>query len=198
MNLLYCLSILSLLSMALMSCENTVMSAEDGKLSNSTPDSSALELIAMSQQAMQMAQRESSDVVLRQVETDLSLTAFRFVDGALTKEIVVVIPEPNASTEKWSIVINTISPLLMSPESGLNLQNLKVGPTRVAQAMTAYWPGCTVRTISLAAKNNELTWVAFCKTFEGIVSGSMDNQIGVFQPSDAPAAPLAITATPVP
>jgi len=184
--------------MALISCENAVTPAKDSTLSDSIPNSSALKLIAMSEQAMQIAQKESSDVVLRQVETDLSITAFRFVDSALTKEIVVVVPEPNAPTEKWSTVVNRVSPLLMYHESGLNLQSLIVSPTRVAQAITAYWPGCTVREISLAAKNNKLTWVAFCNTPEGVASGNMDNQTGVFQPSDAPPAPLALTATPVP
>ena len=93
MNLVYRLSILCLLSIASISCENIIMSAKGSTLSDSIPDSSALKLIAMGEQAMQIAQQESSDVVLRQVETDLSITAFRFVDGALTKEIVVIVPE---------------------------------------------------------------------------------------------------------
>ena len=68
----------------------------------------------------------------------LSITAFRFVDSTLTKEIVVVVPEPNAPTAKWSTVVNMVSPLLMYQESGLHLQSLIVGPTRVAQALTAH------------------------------------------------------------
>jgi hypothetical protein len=198
MNILYRLSLLCLLAMALISCESVVMLVKDSTLSDNTPDSSALELIAMSEQAMQIAQKAASEVVLRQVETDLSLTAFRFVDRALTKEIVVVIPEPDAPTEKWSTVVNTVSPLLMYHDSGLNLQSLRVGPTRVAQAITAYWRGCTVRGITLAAKNNQLTWVAFCDTPDGVASGRMDNETGVFQPSDTLPALMALTATPVP
>jgi hypothetical protein len=198
LNLLYRLSILCLLSMALTSCENAAISAKDSTLSDSIRDSSAFKLTAMSEQAMQIAQKESSDVVLRQVETDLSITAFRFVDSALTKEIVVVVPEPDAPTEKWSTIVNTVSPLLLYRESGLNLQSLMVGPARVAQAITSHWPGCTVQEISLSTKNNKLTWVAFCNTPEGVASGSMDNQTGVFQPSNAPPAPVALTATPVP
>ena len=198
MSLLSCLSILGLLLMVLTSCENTVTLAKDSKLSDSLPDPSALKLIAMSERVMKVAQKESSDVVLRQVETDLSITAFRFVDSALTREIVVIVPEPDAPMERWSTVVSTVSPLLLSRGSGLDLQSLLVGPTRVAQAMTAYWSGCTVRGLSLVAQNNKLTWIAFCNTPAGVVSGSMDNQTGVFQPSEAPPALLASTATPAP
>ncbi|HLO31718.1 MAG TPA: hypothetical protein VK249_21375 [Anaerolineales bacterium] len=198
MNLLVRLSIVCLLSLALTACEMVVTSAKGSTRSEGIPDSSASRLIAMSEQALHIAQKESSDVLLRQVETDLSITAFRFVDGALTREIVVIVPEPDAPTEKWSTVINTVSPLLMYRESGLDLQGLRVGPARVADAITAHWPGCTVREISLSAQNNQLTWLAFCNTSEGLASGSMDNETGVFQPSDAPPARFALTATPVP
>jgi hypothetical protein len=51
------------------------------RLSDGTPDPDAVRLIAMSEQARQIAQKESSRVVLRQVDTDLNTTDFQFVDG---------------------------------------------------------------------------------------------------------------------
>ncbi len=191
MNLLYRLSILCLLPVALTACANAATS-------DSTPDPDSIKLTAMSKQAMQIAQKESSDVVLRQVDTDLTITDFRFVDSALTQEIMVVVPEPDAPIDKWHTVVSSVSPLLTYAEPALNLQSLRVGPNRVAQSMTARWPGCIIRGITLYRENDRLTWVAFCNTPEGVVSGSMDNQTGVFQPSDAPPAPVPMTATPVP
>jgi hypothetical protein len=193
MNLLYRLSILCLLSVALTACVNAATL-------DSTPDPDSIKLIAMSKQAMQIAQKESLDVVLRQVDTDLTITAFRFVDSALTKEIVVIVPQPDAPADKWNSIVNTVTPLLTYAEPDMNLQSLKLGPKRVAQAIAAHWPGCVVRgiTLYLYRQNNKLTWEAFCNTTEGVVSGSMDNETGVFQPSKAPPAPIPPTAAPVP
>ena len=165
-------------------------------LSSSTPDPEAVRLIAMSEQARQIAQQDSSEVVLRQVDTDLNTTDFQFVDGALTKVITVLIPEPNAPASQWHTTVNSVSPLLTHAEPALNLQNLRTGPGRVAQAITAHWPECTLRGITLYRENGQLTWVAFCNTREGVASGSMDDQTGIFQPSEAPPAPLPVTATP--
>ncbi len=168
----------------------------ESKLSDDPPDPDAIELIAMSEQAMQIAQQESADIVLRQVGTDLNTTYFKFVDGALSKVITVFVPGPGASANQWHTTVNTVSPLLSHAEPALDMQNLRTGPKRVAQAVTAHWPGCTVRGIMLYRENGQLTWLAFCNTPAGVVSGSMNDQAGVFQPSKAPPAPLPVTATP--
>jgi len=191
-------SILCLLWLALTACTNVVTSTKGPIRADSTPDADAVELVAMGEQALQIAQKEAAVVVLRQVDTDLSLTDFRFVDGALTKEIMVVVPAPGTPADQWYTVDNSVSPLLSPSGSDLNLQNLKAGPNRVAQAITAHWPGCAVHGMTLYRENNQLTWTAFCNTSEGSVSGDMDAQTGLFQPSDAPPASLPVTATPAP
>jgi hypothetical protein len=118
----------------------------------SAPDPDAISLIAMSGQALQIAQKESQVVELRQVDTDLTITDFRFVDRALTREIMVVVPEPDAPLDKWYPVVNSVSPLLTHAEHAINLQSLRVGPNTVAQAITGHWPGCTVRDHVLSRK----------------------------------------------
>ncbi len=197
MNLLYRFSILCLLSVIVSACANAVTSTEVSTLANGTSDSSVDKLIAMSEQATKIALKESSDVVLRQVDTDFNITDFRFVDGALTKEIMVVVPVPDAPTDQWRTEVNSISPLLGSAEPAIDLQSLRVGPDRVAQAIKAHWHNCAVRAITLYRENDKLTWTAFCNTPEGVVSGNMENQTGAFQPSDAPPASIPVTATPV-
>jgi hypothetical protein len=196
MNLLLRPYLQCLLLLALTACANTVKSVGISTPFDSARDPDAAKLIAMSEQAMQIAQKESEEIALRQVDTDLSITAFRFVDSSLIKEIVVVVPEPNAPPGKWNTTVNSVSPLLMYADTAMDLENLRIGPNRVAQAITAYWPGCTIRTMTLFRENDKLVWTAFCTTSEGVVSGSMDNQMGVFKPSDAPPASLPPTAKP--
>lgn len=166
------------------------------KLYGDTPDPDAVKLIAMSEQARQIALPESADIVLRQVDTDLNTTDFQFVDGALSKVITVIVPDAGAPVDQWDTTVNSVSPLLSHAEPALNLQNLRNGPRRVAQAITAHWPGCSLRGIMLYRENDQLTWLAFCNTFAGVVSGSMVDRLGVFQPSKAPPALLPVTATP--
>jgi hypothetical protein len=185
-----------MLLLALTGCANVITTTKGPTLSDSTPDSDAVKLITMSAQALQIAQKESLDVVLRQVDSDLRITDFRFVDKKLTREIMVVVPEPNAPTETWHTEVNSVSPLLAQVEPSLDLQSLKVGPNRVAQAITAYWPGCVIRGMNLYRENDKLTWVAFCNTSKGMVSGTMDNQTGIFKPSDSLPATVPVTATP--
>jgi hypothetical protein len=196
MNLLSRFYLLCLFGLVLAGCANVVTTVKGSTLSDSTPDSDAAQLITMSEQAMQIAQKESPDVALRQVDSDLRITDFRFVDKTMTKEIMVVIPEANAPINRWHTNVNSVSPLL-TPGPAINLQSLKVGPNRVAQAITAYWPGCVIKGMNLYRENDQLTWVVFCNTPKGIVSGSMDNQSGIFIPSDSLPAAVPLTATPV-
>jgi hypothetical protein len=167
-------------------------------LSNQTSDLEALKLIAMGEQARQIAQKEGGDLVLRQVDTDLSITDFQFVDRALTRVITVIIPQPDAPVDAWYATVNYVSPLLSHSEPDLGLQYLKTGPGHVAQAVTAQWPGCMLRGMILSREKDQLTWLAFCNTPKGVVSGSMVDRTGVFWPSEAPPAPLPVTATPSP
>jgi hypothetical protein len=180
---------------------NFVVMVEEGEgspPSGLNPDADVMRLIAMSEQARRIAQTETSNPVLRQVDTNLSVTDFQFVDRALTKVITIVVPQPEAPADTWRVTSNTVSPLLSYAEPVLDLQNLRTDPKRVAQAIRAHWPGCTLRGITLYRENDRLTWTAICNTPEGVASGNMDDRTGIFQPSAAPPAPFPSTATPSP
>ena len=187
-----CLSLL-----ALAACAVLPASAHDLTNVNSTPDSDAIKIIAMGDQARRIAQ-ESQGGILRQVDTDLTTTDFRFVDRALTRETMIFVPGTNAAPEKWRTTVNTVTPLLTYAQPDMDLHGLRIGPKRVAQAITNHWPGCSVRGLTLYLEQDKLTWIAFCNTLEGVVSGSMDNETGVFQSSSAPPASIPALATPIP
>jgi hypothetical protein len=176
--------------------EPEVGAGEASSPSVDNPDADAMRLITLGDQARQIAQKEASDILLSQVDTDLNITDFQFVDKALTKAITVVVPHPDAPAETWHVTVTTVSPLLSYAEPPLDLQNLRTGPERVAQAIMAQWPGCTLRGITLYSEQDRLTWLAFCNTPAGVASGNMDDQTGIFRPSAAPPAPLPSTATP--
>ncbi len=197
MNFTIRLYIICLLLLALTACGAPPVTANNATYAISTPDPDAVTLIAMEEQAIQIAQK-SQGVILREVDTNLTTTDFRFVDLALTKEIIILVPEINAPTEKWVTTINQVSPLLSSTQPAIDLQSLRIGPNRVAQAITNYWPGCSLRGMNLYLEKDKLTWLAFCNTPEGVVSGSMENDTGLFQPSNTPPASIPSIATPLP
>ena len=164
--------------------------------SGRNPDADAIRLVAMSEQARQIARNETPNPVLRQVDTDLKVTDFQFVEKTLTKVVTVVVPQPDAPNGAWHTTVSKVSPLLSYAEPALDLQDLRTGPERVAHAITAHWPGCTLRGITLYRENGQLIWLAFCNIPEGVVEGSINDRTGVFQPSAAPPAPLPSTTTP--
>lgn len=164
-----------------------------------TPDPDALRLITMSEQARQIAKKELPDAVLRQIttDTDLNKPTFWFTDSAATKEIHITASAPNVPPEQW--LTQVISPSYFRGWSApdINLQVLRVGPSRVAQAISTHWAGCKVRFLLLGQEEGDVVWIAFCDTPQGLVSGKVDIRTGVFQPSNAPPARMPITATPV-
>ena len=147
---------------------------------------------------MQLAQKEAPDAVIVEIVTDFNTTTVLFTDAAATKEVSVYVPGIGAPPAQWKVSINLDSLFLGRPEPGIQLSVLKVGPQRVAQAITQHWPGCKLSHVILYLEGNNLVWLAFCDTAEGLAAGSMDNQTGVFQPSDVAPAPRPVTATPVP
>ncbi len=197
MSLMVRLILFFMLALALTACTTPPVSANSAKNTVSPSDQDAITLIALEEQARQMAQKSQGEV-LRQVDTDLTTFDFQFVDYALTREITIFIPELNAPTEKWSTTVNLVSPLLSSAQPDMDLSGLKIGPNRVAQAITSHWAGCGVRGIILYPEKGKLTWLAFCNTPEGVVSGTIENETAVFQPSTAPPASIPAIATPLP
>lgn len=163
-----------------------------------TPEPDSVGLVAMSEQARQVAEKVTPGVVLRQVDTDMYKTTFLFTDKAAAKEIDVDVPSPHASTDRWTTNVITLSPLLGQPKPDVNLGDLRTGPSRVAHAVSAQWPGCKIRSLTLYRDEaaDDLVWIAFCDTPDGTVSGEMFNRTGRLQPSNAPPARVPTTATP--
>ena len=187
MNLLVRLLITSLIFPLLIACSQPEI----------TPDPDSPKFVALSEQARQRAQKESPDAVLRQADTDLNRTISRFTDTAATKEIDITVPSPNASPDQWTAGVTSLSPLLGHSEPDMNIKDLRVAPSHVAQAVSAQWAGCKIRALTLYRNESEhdLIWVAFCDTPQGMVSGKMVNGTGVFQPFNAPPARAPVTAT---
>ncbi len=192
------LFIIGWLYFLMVACATNVKSAALPTPSPGTPDPDVITLTTQGEQAKQIAQKEAPEVTLRQVDTDLNKTIFRFTDNAATKEINIIVPEPESPSEQWMLKFSDSTPLTGHAGPGLNLQHLRIGSQRVAQAMATHWPGCTLRSLTLYPEGNHLTWVAFCNTPEGVVSGSMDNETEIFQPSTAPPALPPPTAEPFP
>ncbi len=164
------------------------------------PDADTISLVALSEQARRIAQKEIPDAVLRQVDTGLGKTTFRFTDKVGTKEIDITAPSPNTPPDQWTAYVTSLSPLLGRSEPDMNIKDVRAGPSRVAQAVTAHWSGCQIRALTLYRdeSENDLIWVDFCDTPQGTVSGEMVNRTGVFQPFNAPPAVVPVTATAVP
>ncbi len=154
-------------------------------------------LLDLSEQARALARAEVPDPVLRQVITDLhpNPTSFLFTDEAATVEVDVVVPGPGAPPEEWRVDVLSVGKLVGHRGADLALDTLKLGPQQVARAMSEQWPGCTVRTMTLIREQQSLRWVGFCNTPQGVVSGFMDNDSGVFRPSDAPPVRPPAVAT---
>ncbi len=197
MSLLFRLNIISLVLLALTACTAPAALANESKNVASTPDPDAIRLIALKEQARQVAQKSEGEII-HQVDTDMVTIDFRFIDRATTREVTIVIPTLNTPVEQWNTVVNTVSPLLTYPSPDLNMNALKIGPERVAEAAAGHWKGCGVRTMTLYLENEKLTWLVFCNAPDGVVSGIMDNETGIFQPSTAPPATFPPTATSAP
>ncbi len=176
-----------LLSLALTACMYAVDAGEVSKTpeSPSDPDPDAVRLVELGEQAEQLAVKEASNAVLLQVYTDLAKTTFSFMDHAATKQVDVLVPAPEAPLDQWGVHVGSVAKL----ESGINLQSLRIGPLRVAQALVTQWPDCVGVGLTLYGTGNNLTWSVYCNVPEGVVNGLMDNQTGIFQPEGGPAQP---------
>lgn len=186
------------LCLVLVACANSPTPVVSTPTLGPNPDMDAMALAVLSEQALQVAQAELPDAVLRQVDSDLTKAVFHFTDSAATEVTQITVPTLTAPPEAWVVQLHLISPLVGQAEPSMDLQRLKVGPQRVAQALTAHWPGCEVRGMMLYPAEGQLTWTAFCNTAEGVVSGSMSAETGVFEASLAPPVMAPPTATPQP
>ena len=174
----------------------SLLLAACGGQPQAAPDPDVVSLAALEKQAVKVAQTETPDPILHQVDTDLHWTVFRFTDQAATKEITVLITAPDVPMEQWHVEVNTFSKLVGSKAPGIDLQTLNLGPGRVSRAAAAQWPGCTLHSLTLFLENETLTWVAFCGTSTGLMSGFMKNDGGIFQTYPGSPAQVPVTATP--
>ena len=161
------------------------------------PDADVAALVALSEEAARRAEEEAPDAVLRQVgvSPDVGRTIFRFTDAAATKAVTVTVPEPGAPPEAW-IIHSGVSPLVGHQSLGIDLPSLRIGPASVVRAAIGHWPACGIRGIGLHGQRDDLVWYVDCNLPEGVVSGTVDGQSGVFTPSLAPPAIMPPIATP--
>ncbi len=161
--------------------------------SPTTPDPDAVALTKLAEQARQRAREAFPDVVLLQAYTDLTQTAFRFMDRTEQTEIRVLVPTSATPIDQWPVH----SDPLVTGGSGIDLQQLSVGPNRAATAMLAHWPSCARSGLGLYlfSQGAQLVWDISCTTAAGVVKGTVDNQTGGFQLTNGPTLP-APTALP--
>ena len=162
------------------------------------PDADLAALVALSEEAARRAEEEAPDAILRQLDVspDVGRTIFRFTDAAATKEVSVTVPEPGAPPEAWSIHSGLPHHLPVHDNPGIALPTLRIGPASVLRAAIGHWPACGIRSIGLHGQGDDLVWYVDCNLPEGVVSGTVDGQSGVFTPSLAPPAIVPPTATP--
>ena len=166
--------------------------------SSTTPDADAITIADLGGKALDIALTETADPVLRQVDATLDGGyKFQFVDrGARVVVVVVAVPQKETRAVDWE-VLRTVSPLVGQLVEALDLAALRVGPDRLASAITSRWPGCRVRGVTLTGERDDLRWTAFCTLPDGsVVTGTMDNDDGTFRPSDAPPTLPPPDATP--
>ena len=185
----------ALISSGCASGKNKVQ-AQQPSLAAPDPDRAAL--TGMEKQASKLAQQQAPGAVLHQIDTDLLWTIFRFTDAGATEEIAIRVDTPQTPAAQWKTDVTSFSKLVGSLGPGPDLSGLKAGPGRAAKAVQSHWPGCTLHGLTLYLQDQRRPWVAFCTTAAGIVTGLVDNQTGVFQPSEAPPAEFPVTATPQP
>jgi hypothetical protein len=197
-NKLTGLIIMLLFSTILAACGSLPKPVVISGLAQTTPDPDVAALLKMNEQALILARKKAPDAVLHQIDTDLHWTDFRFTDGVATKEITVIVPSPDTPIGQWQVEVPDLSKLTGNRAPGIDLKTLKIGPGQVGKAAKIQWPGCTLHSLTLFIENGELTWVAFCATPGGDVSGFMKNDDGIFRSyADAPFQ-VPVTATPRP
>lgn len=163
-------------------------------------DSDVPAFLMLAEQATRKANQVTPEATLRQVIVDLETAAFFFTDAAATQEFVVKVPVGNGSGSLDHLTVEMTNPAIARyvdrPSLSLNLSNLRIGSDRVKQAITQLTPGCDFSHLVLYSEADILIWIAFCATDEGLVSGRMNNQTGVFRPESL--APWPLVATPNP
>lgn len=170
-----------------------------GSSASRQPLPNAAMLAADGGQASRLTRAAVGDAVLRQVDVNPNSgrMTFRFVGGATPQEVDVVVPSPMAPSNQWQVAQSPPSPLTLEARPGMDLSVLRVAPDQAVRAMTARWPDCAPRSLTLTGEREALTWYAFCGLSDGRVgSGTVDGRTGAFEPSATPPALPPPTAAP--
>jgi len=173
---------------------------EQSSLVEGTVDPDVLGFVALAEQATRRARQVRPEATLRQIIIDVQTANFLYTDAAAIEEFVVEVPIGDESVRSDQLTVEMIEPAVAryvgGPALSVNLDNLRIGPDRVKEAITQHALGCNFSHSVLYPEGDMLTWVAFCATGDGLVSGRMDNQTGVFHLELL--APWPSVATPIP
>jgi hypothetical protein len=153
---------------------------------------------SMVAQAKDAIRPKVPSVVLAQLDINPATGAqtFRLADAAGFVGVDVTAPSPDTPVGDWGVLVTDKTPLLGHPNNDLDLQAVKVTPAEAGEAVVDHWPGCALRSITLAGDGDVLIWYVFCDLPEGTVSGVVNARTGAFTPSDAPPSRPPPTATP--
>ena len=162
-------------------------------------DRDAVVLATLAHQAAQQARQVSPDAVLRQVDLKSvgSQYTFRFADYTMVRDVEVFVPAEQSPSEDYEVMLLDSVYWAKGEHPGLELGALRVGPAAAVKAASDYWHGCNLRALWVFGQGQELFWYVSCELPEGVETGTVDSQSGVYQPWSAPPAPTPPTATPI-
>lgn len=161
-----------------------------------TPAADAVVLAGLAQQAALHARSTAPDAILRQIDViqGSGQNIFRFTSATTGHEITVTMSPTGTSPTQWSVTIPALSPLATSARTAtaMEARALRVGPGAAARVLAQFWPGASIRTLTVTGIGTALTWYAFGHIPQGDVSGTISNDTGVFRPDPGPLHPPSI------
>ncbi len=161
-----------------------------------TAAADAIALAGLAQQAALHAHTAAPDAILRQIDViqGSGQNIFRFTSATTGHEITVTTSPTGTSPTQWSVTVPALSPLATSARTGtaMDPRALRVGPGAAARVLAQFWPGASVRTLTVAGAGTVLTWYAFGHIPQGDVSGTISNDTGAFRPDPGPMHPPSI------
>ena len=114
---------------------------------------------------------------------------FRFADYTMVRDVEVFVPAEQSPSEDYEVMLLDSVYWAKGEHPGLELGALRVGPAAAVKAASDYWHGCNLRALWVFGQGQELFWYVSCELPEGVETGTVDSQSGVYQPWSAPPAP---------
>jgi hypothetical protein len=173
-----------------------IPAAGDQTIATPTAAADAVVLVGLAQQAALHAHTTAPDAILRQIDLiqGSGQNIFRFTSATTGHEITVAMSPVGTSPAPWSVTVPTLSPLATSAgtATAMDRNALRVGPGAAARALVQFWPGASVRTLTVTGIGTTLTWYVFGHVPRCDVSGTISNDTGVFRPDPGPLHPSII------